>query len=299
MARWTANGLARSGTRSPVGRFVLRVMRDLGSVQLVDRGMTIAAHVFTSVLPILIVAGAVEANRGSERVLLFAEHLGFDEPTAEILQNSLPGRTQELHATGLIGVLLLVIAATSFARALERSIRTIWHTPNVSIKFAWRWFAAVATVVAGIGLIVTTRILLTGGGPAPVIEFLIEVALWSAVWWIASWIVVNRTVGLRQLAPGSVLAGVGFAVAGLVGRVVLPVLLGDSARRFGVLGLAFTYIGWLLVLACVLLVAVTVGRVVYLTYTGRAWRRSASRAMTTAVSSPDARSHGKGRMPRP
>jgi len=40
--------------------------------------------------------------------------------------------------------------------------------------------------------------------------------------------------------------------------------------------MAFTYIGWLLVLACVLLVAATSGRVVYLTYTGRAWRRSVS-----------------------
>lgn len=276
MARWTVSGLARTGSRSPAGRFVLRVARDLGNVQLVDRGMTIAAHVFTSVLPILIVVGAAEANTGSGRVSLFAEHLGFDEPTAEILQKSLPGGTQELHATGFIGVLLLIIAATSFARALERSIRAIWHTPSVSIKFAWRWFASVATVIVGVGLIVATRILLTGDGVLPVIEFLAEVVLWSAVWWVASWIVINRRVGLRQLLPGSVLAGIGFAVAGQVGRVLLPVLLGDSARRFGVLGLAFTYVGWLLVLACVLLVSVTVGRVVYVTYTGRGWRHSAS-----------------------
>ena len=100
--------------------------------------------------------------------------------------------------------------------------------------------------------------------------------LWGALWWIASWVVVNRRVSLRELLPGSVLAGLGFAVAGMVGRVVLPPLLADSANRYGVLGMAFTYIGWLLVLACVLLVAATSGRVVYLTYTGRAWRRSVS-----------------------
>ena len=97
-----------------------------------------------------------------------------------------------------------------------------------------------------------------------------------ALWWIASWVVVNRRVSLRELLPGSVLAGLGFAIAGMVGRVVLPPLLADSANRYGVLGMAFTYIGWLLVLACVLLVAATSGRVVYLTYTGRAWRRSVS-----------------------
>jgi membrane protein len=274
MSRWTVQGLVRTGARTDAGRFVLRVARDLGNLGLVDRGMTLAAHVFTSVLPILIVAGALRARLDPETGPLFAEHLGFDEATAEILEKSLPGGEQELRATGVIGILLLVIAATSFARALERSLRTIWRTPSVGIRFAWRWLAAVGTVIVGLALIVATRILLSDDGPFRVIEFVAEVALWTVLWWITSWIVVNRRIGLRQLLPGSVLAGVGFAVAGLFGRAFLPPLLADSAARFGVLGMAFTYIGWLLVLACILLVSVTVGRVVYVTHSGRAWRRS-------------------------
>ena len=280
MAWWTVNGLVRAGARSASGRFALRVARDLGNLQLVDRGMTIAAHVFTSVLPILIVVGALRSRLDEGISPIFAEHLGFDEATAEILEKSLPAGAQELRATGVIGGVLLVIAATSFARALERSLQTIWHTPKASIRFAWRWLAVVVAVVIGVAVIVATRIIVRGGGAIPVIEFIAEVAIWGALWWIASWIVVNRRVGLRELLPGSVLAGVGFAVAGLFGRVLLPPILADSAARFGVLGMAFTYIGWLLVLACILLAAATVGRVVYLTYEGRAWRRSLSASGT-------------------
>ena len=70
------------------------------------------------------------------------------------------------------------------------------------------------------------------------------------------------------------LAGVAFAIAGQVGRVVLPPILAEAALRFGILGVAFSYLGWLLVLSCTLLVAATAGRVVYLTSTGQAWRRS-------------------------
>ena len=276
MARWTVNGLVRTGARSAPGRFVLRVLRDLGSLALVDRGMTLAAHVFTSILPILIIAGAVRASLDPQSGPLIAEHLGLDEATAQILEDSLPGGAQELRVTGVVGVVLLVIAATSFARALERSLRTIWRTPTVSIKFAWRWLAALMTVIIGLALIVATRTVLVADSPILAIEFVLEVVLWGTLWWIASWVVVNRRVSLRELLPGSVLAGLGFAVAGMVGRVVLPPLLADSANRYGVLGMAFTYIGWLLVLACVLLVAATSGRVAYLTHTGRAWRRSAS-----------------------
>lgn len=276
MARWTVNGLVRTGARSAPGRFVLRVLRDLGTLALVDRGMTLAAHVFTSILPILIVAGAVRASLDPQSGPLIAEHLGLDEATAQILEDSLPGGAQELRVTGIVGVVLLIIAATSFARALERSIRTIWRTPAVSIKFAWRWLAALMTVIIGLALIVATRTILVDDSPILAIEFVLEVVLWGALWWIASWVVVNRRVSLRELLPGSVLAGLGFAIAGMIGRVVLPPLLADSANRYGVLGMAFTYIGWLLVLACVLLVAATSGRVAYLTYNGRAWRRSVS-----------------------
>ncbi|MGC5171414.1 YhjD/YihY/BrkB family envelope integrity protein [Micromonospora sp. DT81.3] len=255
---------------------MLRVGREVGGIQLVDRGMTLAAHAFTSVLPILIVAGAVRSRLDPQSGPIVAEHLGLDAATAEILEKSLPGGAQELRATGVIGVVLLVIAATSFARALERSVRTIWRAPASSVKSAWRWFAAVIAVIAGLSVVVASRILLRGDGAASVVGFAVEVAAWALLWWIASWLVVNRRVTLRQLLPGALLAGAGFATAGLLGRLVLPPLLADSANRFGVLGMAFTYIGWLLVLAWILLIAMAVGRVAYLSQSGRAWRNSVS-----------------------
>lgn len=284
MAQWTLNRLVRTAARSPSGRFALRVARDLGDLEIIDRAMTLAAHVFTSILPILIVAGALRASMDPRTGPIFAEHLGLDDATAQILQNSLPGGAQELRATGVLGIVLLIIAATSFARALERSLHTIWRTPSVGIRFAWRWLAALAAVVIGLAFVVATRIVLRGNGPISVLEFLLEVAFWGVLWWFAWWIVIDRRVSLRALLPGAVLAGVGFAVAGLVARVFLPPLLADSARRFGVLGMAFTYIGWLLVLACVLLIAATIGRVAYLTRNRRVWRRSVSATLVRHLS---------------
>lgn len=276
MARWTVNRLVRIGAGSAPGRFTLRVARELGSIQLVDRGMTLAAHVFTSVLPILIVAGAVRAELAPDAGPIIAEHLGLDPATAQILDESLPGGAQELRATGVIGVVLLIVAATSFARALERGLLTIWRLPTSSIKFAWRWLAALVAVIAGLAAVVAMRIILRGQGAVPWLEFLAEIAVWGALWWVAAWVVMNRRIGLRELLPSALLAGLGFAVAGVFARLFLPPLLADSAHRFGVLGMAFTYIGWLLVLACILLIALTVGRIAQLTSAGSAWRRSAN-----------------------
>ena len=134
MARWTGTDLVRSGARSASGRFALRVLRDLGNLALVDRGMTLAATAFTSVLPMLIVAGAVRSRLDHTTAPIFAEHLGFDDATADLLEKSLPGGAAELRATGIIGVVILIIAATSMARALERALHTIWHTSHVSFR---------------------------------------------------------------------------------------------------------------------------------------------------------------------
>ena len=79
------------------------------------------------------------------------------------------------------------------------------------------------------------------------------------------------------------LAGLGFAVGTVVGRVYLPRAFASSADQFGVLGLAFSYIGWLFVMMSVLLVAVTIGRVIHLTVIGQLWSRSGE---TTAAPTP-------------
>ena len=205
---------------------------------------------------------------------IFAEHLGFDETTAEILEKSLPGGAQELRATGVIGVVLLVIAATSFARALERSLQTIWRTPTVSIKFAWRWLAALVAVVIGLALVVATRIIVRGDGPIPVIEFIAEVASGARCGGSHRGSSSIDASAFESSCPARCSPGSGSRWPDCSAEHSFRRSSRTRHVRFGVLGMAFTYIGWLLVLACILLIAVTVGRVVYLTYSGQAWRRS-------------------------
>lgn len=277
------NRLIRAGVRSPAGRFVLRAIRDIRNLELFDRAMTLAAQAFTSILPILIVGGSMRRSLNPEANALFAENLSLDDHTAALLQQSIPEQIDGVTFTQVVGVLLLVVAATAFARALERCFRRIWRTPKASIRFAWRWVVAIVAIVIGFVLVVTTRFVVRGTGAISVLEFVLEAALWCLLWWIASWVVINRTVSLRALLPGSVLAGLGFAVAAALGRAYLPRVLASSADQFGVLGLAFSYVGWLFVLMSVLLTAVTIGRVIHLSFVGQLWSHSGDRP-THAVS---------------
>jgi uncharacterized BrkB/YihY/UPF0761 family membrane protein len=280
MSQKPMNRLVRASVRSGAGRFVMRALRDIRSLELFDRAMTLAAQAFTSILPILIVAGSLRGSLNPEADALFAQSLNLDDQTAELVAESMPQQTGGVTVAQVVGALLLIIAATSFARALERCFRRIWGTPKVSIRFAWRWVAAIVAIVIGIVLVALTRNVVRGTGAMEVLRFIAESVIWGALWWIASWVVINRSVSLRALLPGSVLAGVGFAGAAVIGRVYLPGALASSADQFGVLGLAFSYIGWLFVLMAIFLIAAAIGRVIHLATIGRLWSQSGDTAAT-------------------
>ena len=287
MAQPLMNRLVRASVRSAAGRFLMRALRDIRDLELFDRAMTLAAQAFTSILPILIVAGSLRGRLNPEADAMFAQSLNLDDHTAELVRESMPQQTGGVTVSQVGGALLLIIAATSFARALERCFRRIWRTPKASIRFAWRWVAAIIAIVIGVLLVAATRNVARGTGAISVMQFVVESMIWCVLWWIASWVVINRSVSLRALLPGSVLAGVGFALAAVVGRVYLPGVLASSANQFGVLGLAFSYIGWLFVLMAVFLVAATTGRVIHLAAIGRLGSQSgeapADRAVTHSL----------------
>jgi membrane protein len=273
---------------------LLRALRDLRDLELFDRAMTLAAQAFTSVLPVLIVSGQFRRRLNPDARAYLTENLSLDGRTAELVERSIPPPEEGVTVAQVIGTLLLIIAATSFARALERCFRKIWDAPKASIRFAWRWVAAILAIVIGLVIVSATRYVLRSAEPVGVLAFIVEAALWCLLWWLSVWIVVNRTVSLRALLPGSVLTGIGLAAATQVGRLYLPPALASSADQFGVLGLAFTYVGWLFVLMSVLLVAATIGRILHLAFVGRLWSRSGDRGAVRATT-PAARARPSGR----
>jgi membrane protein len=73
---------------------------------------------------------------------------------------------------------------------------------------------------------------------------------------------MGHAVPPRALAAGAVIFGLVMLVVHPVGSVYLPRALQTSADRYGTIGVAFTYIGWLYILAFCLLMTAILGQVV-------------------------------------
>jgi membrane protein len=129
-------------------------------------------------------------------------------------------------------------------------------------RASWRWLA---TVLVLAGYAVATRLLdgLTSRLPRSILWLAVLSLLADCgVAVLIPWMLMGRVVPARSLAAGAVIFGIVMLVLRPVGSVYLPRALQSSANRYGTIGVAFTYIGWLYVLAFCLLITAILGQVV-------------------------------------
>jgi hypothetical protein len=74
-------------------------------------------------------------------------------------------------------------------------------------------------------------------------------------------LLLGGAVPVRRLVPGGLAFGLIMVFLRPAGHVYLPIALRSSDQRYGTIGLAFTYIGWLYVLSFCLIAAAVIGQV--------------------------------------
>src|SRR5262245_3418475 len=243
-----------------LGRFVLGCMATSRRIELFDRSMTIAAQIFTSVLPILI---ALASWFGRDSADVIARTASVPPETQGLLDEVLasPGATTTF---GVIGVLVVLISATSLSRALTRACAALWDLPRPTSKLAaaWRWVAVVLALALSL---VAARQLHTFSERLPppgfwdtAVGFATDVAIALFV----PLVLLAGAVPVRRLLPWAVTFAAVMVFVRPLSTFYLPHALDASAERYGSIGVAFTYLAWLYVVSFIFLTSGVVGKVV-------------------------------------
>jgi membrane protein len=162
---------------------------------------------------------------------------------------------------GILGVVLALLTATSFARALQRSYELAWKLPRAGLRAAWRPLAMVIGLAVYVELLFLFGRLVRGVPAGTVLEDLVTFAGAWALWTVSGWILLGGRVRLRLLAAGGLLTAVGFAVLRRLSAIYLPALVASNQEQFGLMGVAFTLYTWLSATAFIIVVATVVGAV--------------------------------------
>jgi membrane protein len=127
---------------------------------------------------------------------------------------------------------------------------------------SWRWVVAVVVLTA---FVVVVRVLtwLAARSVFPhLFTVIITAATDIALAAFIPWVLLAGRLRIRRLMPGAAVFGLVMLVVHPAGTIYLPHALQVSSDRYGTIGVAFTYIGWLYVLAFCLLTAAVVGQAI-------------------------------------
>lgn len=253
LTRW----VERAFSRWP-GRILTGSASGFARIELFDRAMTIAAQFFTSIFPLLLMAAAV--IRPDSKAI--GQATGLPEEARKVLDEAVNGATSATY--GLVGALIVLVSATSLSRALTRAYAAIWLLPRPTSRLgsAWRWMAALLALALVLVVTFTLTKLADEQPPRGLWGTVLGFALDVGTGVFVPWILLTRQVRPRHLLPGALLLATTMLVVRPATAAWMPHALDVSARRYGPIGVAFTFLACLYVLSFCWLAAAVVGQVV-------------------------------------
>jgi membrane protein len=244
-------------------RFALAVVRQMNRLEPFDRAMTLAAQAFTSIFPVLIVTFSLLPQDDSGRLgARVADALALPEGTRATLSGAFPEDAEQATTFGVLSLLIVLVSATSFSRALTRMYAKAWSVRGPGWRSPWRWIAAILAITSSTVAVQVVLRMASGRVEWMAGALLLSVAVNTVLWtWVPS-VLLAAEVPWRLLAPGGLLMGAATVGTYAASRVYMPSAMAYADRHYGELGVAFTSIGWLFCVAFVLITASVVGAVV-------------------------------------
>jgi membrane protein len=240
-----------------------RVVAELVRVEVLDRSMIIAAQALLALIPLVIALAALPTEDfGAGLANRLEEVMSIDQARAALLrraQNVVRARNE----TGVIGLLLVLASALSFAKAIQRMHERIWEEPHtggaVGIRLCLVWLVGWLVYVqaaAGVGGLLLE---VTGW---EVVRLLVQLVLSTILWWWTAHALLHGRVPWTSLWVGALLTALGILVLVLGSRLFMPGYTASNIAQFGPFGLVFSMASWLVAFAVVMVVSSVLGRVI-------------------------------------
>jgi membrane protein len=203
----------------------------------------------------LIVVVAMTPSRSHDAAkswLIGQTHLS-GEAAAAVQQ--LFGQPPGVGTTTALGVALLIFSVLGFTRTLQRTFLAAWRLPSSGLKGFGYGLLGAAVLVAEVTALVLMAPILSRLPGGLLLTLAVQTIVAGLLWWPVQRLLLGPRVAWRGLLPGAVVAGIGQIAVTVASGVYLPVAIGHEAARYGLIGVAFVLVTWLIGLGLLLVIA--------------------------------------------
>jgi membrane protein len=220
------------------------------AVQGFDRAMAIGAYAYSALIPAVIVYSAAVTNEKSFADTLI-DKFELTGSSADAVRDAFGSSSTAESSITWFGLLLLIIAALSFARAMQRLYEGAFGLPPLSMRNT-NWALVWLLIIC---LVAVVRPVIDRG---PVTGLILSTAVWLAT----PYLLLGRRTHWSRLIGVSLLSAIGMSGVGIYTVIYMPHAIGDASEQYGVFGIGFALLSWLFVSACVLVAAATGGALI-------------------------------------
>jgi membrane protein len=256
LPEWAADLHARF-LETFVGRCVDRIVE----LQPFDRALAIASRAFIAIFPLAIVATSLSPTaRSGGFADGLIERFGLEDRGATLVRELFASPTQVRSGTTFFGILVLIYSVFSFARLLARMYEAAWHLPRSGVRGAMRGLVWVAGLAAYAMFLLPLRNGLVNN-TGRVLGDVIVLATATAIWLFTPWVLLAGRIPWRSLVPTAVATAITMGGVSVWSGLYMPAAITTAGERYGLVGVAFSLVTWLIAVGLALLVAAAVGAV--------------------------------------
>jgi membrane protein len=234
-------------------------LRRFLAIEGAQQAAVLAAQAFTSLIPLMVVAAAFSPG-STDLADRIVERFGLEGDSADSVHQLFASAGETESAVTWISIVILVLSALSFTRAIQRVFQRAYDRPSEGLRDQQRGL----TWVLCLGVWVTLL--------APLHESLEDLAgivfavlvstVTGFVLWLGTPMLLLGERDWRYLAPGAVVSGLLGAVLSVASSIYVPILMDWSAEKYGLIGIAFALQSWLLAAGFMVVVGAVIGATV-------------------------------------
>jgi membrane protein len=252
-----------AGLRTRLERLLIwRVWERMLEIEFVDRSIALAGKAFVSFFPLVIVVAAFlpEGIRSSILTAVTAR-FGLRGDALTIARESFASSEDIRQATGLLGLVLTILFASSFTTALQRVYLRAWRRPpRAGAGMYGRGTLCLLLVLACMALLGGLWGALDGGLGVGLFAVL-SLVVTAGLWWFFAWFLLMGDVRARVLLPTGVLTSIATGLYAVSARIWMPGLVTSNEAQFGFFGVALAVVTWFSGAAICILIGACAGPV--------------------------------------
>jgi len=231
----------------------------LVAIQFVDRSVALGSLAFTAIVPLLVIVSAFlpgTTDLASELI----DRFDLRGETAQLVRDVFAQPDAVRQSISWLGVLLLVAAALSFTRALQRVYEHAWGLEVRGLAGTRAGLIWIGGIVLWSTVFASARQwLLDLSGPLGSLTILL--AGNAALWLWSPWVLLAGRVHWHRLVPTALLTSVAMTAISIGSVIYMPEAISRSATHYGPIGIAIALVSWLVGVGFALTVCAGVGAV--------------------------------------